>query len=127
MCCECAVRALKCMTLTSFLLFSLPSFKDMDRLQSTFAAAAQGREWKDVPTEMKAGQVAFHHSLTLHGSGANNTDQPRLAAAVHIQGGDVRYKAGPWHPNVRELGPGAQDGDAFDGPCFPTMWQAGKE
>ena len=29
---------------------------------------------------------------------------------------------GPWHPNVRELGPFAQKGARFLGPAFPTLY-----
>jgi ectoine hydroxylase-related dioxygenase (phytanoyl-CoA dioxygenase family) len=97
---------------------------DLDAQKRAFSALApEGAEWRDTPTLMRAGQVAFHHSLTFHGSGPNGTALPRLAAAVHMQGDAVRYRCGFWHPNVRELGPNARDGDMFDGPCFPLMWR----
>jgi ectoine hydroxylase-related dioxygenase (phytanoyl-CoA dioxygenase family) len=98
--------------------------KDMDKQRENFQAAAKGAPWEDVPTVMKKGQVAFHHCLTLHGSGPNPTATPRMAVAVHIQGEDVRYKVGKWHPNVRELGPLAREGDKFEGPAFPVMYSS---
>lgn len=99
--------------------------KDLAGQCKRFAESAPaGCAWDDVPTIMKEGQIAFHHSLTFHGSGANRTSAPRLAAAVHMQGSQVRFKQGFWHSNVRELGPHARDGDRFDGPCFPLMWRA---
>ena len=101
---------------------------DLTKQEDNFrnAAAAKGVEddWEDLPTVMKEGQVAFHHCLTFHGSGANSSPTPRMAAAIHMQGGAVRYKAGQWHPNVRELGPGAKDGQRFTGEAFPLMWEA---
>ena len=100
---------------------------DLAKQRAKFQAAApKGNEWDDVPTIMKEGQIAFHHALTFHGSGANRTNKPRLAAAVHMQTDAVKYRHGFWHPNVRELGPNAKDGDKFDGPCFPLMWASSK-
>eukprot|EP00026_Physarum_polycephalum_P010717 Phypoly_transcript_10892.p1 GENE.Phypoly_transcript_10892~~Phypoly_transcript_10892.p1 ORF type:complete len:291 (+),score=32.65 Phypoly_transcript_10892:105-977(+) len=57
--------------------------KDMDGLKEKFAAVATG-PWQDEPCVMKAGQIVFHHSLTFHGSGANFSNEPRLAVALRI-------------------------------------------
>lgn len=40
----------------------------------------------EVPIELKRGQVSFHHCMTIHGSGPNLSDMPRVALAVHFQG-----------------------------------------
>ena len=34
--------------------------------------------------EVKAGEAVFHHSLTLHGSGANKSSKPRRAFVVNV-------------------------------------------
>jgi len=98
--------------------------KDLDRLHDQFAkfAAKAGVEWEDEGCLMKAGQVAFHHSLTFHGSGANMTEQDRLALAIHMQSDECYYQPGKWHSNIREIGPLAVAGDPFVGPSFPVLY-----
>ena len=34
--------------------------------------------------EVKAGEAIFHHSLTLHGSGANTSSKPRRAFVINV-------------------------------------------
>ncbi|MGB0582111.1 MAG: phytanoyl-CoA dioxygenase family protein [Limisphaerales bacterium] len=41
--------------------------------------------------EMPAGSCSFHHSLLLHRSGPNRTDQPRRGLAVHYMAADCRW------------------------------------
>ncbi|MBO0603310.1 phytanoyl-CoA dioxygenase family protein [Sporosarcina sp. E16_3] len=88
-----------------------------------------GETFKQVPLVMKAGQVSFHHALTLHGSGPNNTDKPRRSIAIHMMTADTCYKKGEFsdgHMNVSLLN--GQDGDLFAGEYFPIMFQhKGKE
>lgn len=84
----------------------------------------EGERFTTVPFIMKAGQVSFHHALTIHGSGPNTTDQPRRSMAVHLMTGDTRYKkgtVGEGHMNVGLLN--GQDGDLFAGDPFPVLWQ----
>ncbi|ELR15236.1 phytanoylCoA dioxygenase family protein [Acanthamoeba castellanii str. Neff] len=96
--------------------------KDLDSLQAKFSAF--GDQWSDEPSIMKAGQVAFHHALTIHGSGPNTTHQTRYAIAVHMQSEHVGFQSGRgWHSNVRDLGPNLQEGDLFVGPAFPVLWR----
>ncbi len=40
-------------------------------------------EWPIVPVPLKPGSISFHHSLTLHQSGANNSNTRRRGYAVH--------------------------------------------
>jgi ectoine hydroxylase-related dioxygenase (phytanoyl-CoA dioxygenase family) len=95
---------------------------DLDGLAATFGREHAG-EWLDEPCIMKAGQVSFHHALTLHGSGPNLTDEPRLALVAHMMSGDTVYRAGrQWHPNLTFLGPDAVDGQRFPERYFPRMW-----
>jgi len=101
---------------------------DLDKLADEHKTKRQktsGGEssWTDKPTILKAGQVAFHHSLTVHGSGANLTAAPRMALAVHLQPADCGLKEGnKWHQNLKDLGPNAVPGDLFAGPTFPVLW-----
>lgn len=59
-----------------------------------------GEQWLDrsreVPITMPAGSCSFHHSLLLHRSGANSTDQPRRGLAVHYMSARCRWM----NPNV---------------------------
>ncbi len=57
-------------------------FYDMD--MSTLQTAL-GRDVELVPSLLKAGQVSFHHSRTLHGSGPNVSAAPRRSLAIHLQ------------------------------------------
>jgi len=92
-------------------------------LQALATQFSQHGEWIDEPCIMKAGQVSFHHALTFHGSGANQTTQPRLSLVAHLMPGDTAYRAGTqWHPNVVFLGPNAQDGQPFAGDYFPQVY-----
>ena len=40
-------------------------------------------EWPIVPVPLKPGSISFHHSLTLHQSGVNNSNARRRGYAVH--------------------------------------------
>jgi ectoine hydroxylase-related dioxygenase (phytanoyl-CoA dioxygenase family) len=52
----------------------------------------EGETFEPVPLVMKAGQVNFHHALTMHGSGPNITDRPRCSLTIHLQTGETKYK-----------------------------------
>ena len=45
-----------------------------------------------ITIELRKGQISFHHCWTLHGSGPNRSDRPRLALAIHLQDADNRYQ-----------------------------------
>ena len=51
------------------------------------------RQWQTFqspePIELEAGQVVFHHPLTIHGSFENRTDRSRKAAVVNMIGDSV--------------------------------------
>lgn len=85
-------------------------------------------EWLDEPCVLRAGQVSFHHSLTLHGSGPNLSLAPRLSVVAHMMPGDTCFSgATQWHPNVVFLGPHPKAGQPFSGPYFPEMWRDSSE
>lgn len=83
----------------------------------------EGQNFKPVPLEMKAGQVSFHHAMTMHGSGPNLTLLPRRSLTVHLMAGNTRYRAGTSsdnHMNVQLAKP--RDGDIFTGEWFPLAY-----
>lgn len=98
---------------------------DLDGLKDKFSKHG---DWTDEPSIMKAGQVAFHHALTFHGSGPNLSPDHRLAIAIHMQPKDCGLQLGRgWHHNLRDLaatrGPlGLKEGDQFVGPAFPVIY-----
>ena len=97
--------------------------KDLDGLQARFANQEISGDWLDEPCIMEAGQVSFHHALTLHGSGPNLTWEPRMCLISHMMPGDTFYLPGRQrHPNLVFLGPNAQEGEPFAGPYWPQMW-----
>jgi len=99
--------------------------KNLAKLQDRFSGVS--KEWEDEPCHMKAGQIAFHHALTFHGSGPNLTPHPRLAIAVHMMPADCGYQPGfGWHHNLEDLGPNVKPGDLFVGECFPVLYKEGK-
>ena len=97
--------------------------KDLDGLQARFANQEISGDWIDEPCIMQAGQVSFHHALTLHGSGPNLTWEPRMCIISHMMPGGTTYRPdAQWHPNLVFLGPNAQAGQPFAGPYWPQMW-----
>ena len=95
--------------------------KDLDVLREQYQK--DGKEWIDEPCILKAGQASFHHSLTLHGSGPNRSDQVRMSVVSHLMPSDATYAAsGKWNGMLGLLGPDAKDGDRLSGPLFPQTW-----
>ena len=94
--------------------------QDMDGLKERIEAES-GRKMETVPMLMKAGQVGFHHCLTIHGSGANRTDAPRRTIAVHLMCGTVTRNINGKHMNTEivEL----KDGEPFIGEKFPVLYE----
>lgn len=97
--------------------------QDLDEQQAKMKSP-DGKPVEAVPLVMKAGQVSFHHALTLHGSGPNTTANPRRSLAVHLMTGETRYRtgsAGEGHFNVPLLN--GKDGDFFAGEPFPVLYR----
>jgi ectoine hydroxylase-related dioxygenase (phytanoyl-CoA dioxygenase family) len=102
-------------------LLETGSFFEQDmRKQEVTIHPPEGKTVDPTPLIMKAGQVSFHHALTLHGSGPNNTELPRRSLAVHLMDGDTRYNAEAPHP----MGLVQEDGDILEGDLFPILWSA---
>ena len=55
---------------------------DMDAIYGVLDES-QKKAFKPVPVELNAGQCSFHHPRTIHGSFANNSDQPRRATVIN--------------------------------------------
>lgn len=97
--------------------------QDLEKLEKDMDLP-EGASFDPVPIIMKAGQVSFHHALTIHGSGPNTTEKPRRSMAVHLMTGETRYKSrkpGDEHMNVSLLN--GKDGDLFAGDWFPVVHQ----
>lgn len=96
--------------------------QDLQKQEATMTIPANSA-FEPVPLIMKAGQVSFHHAMSLHGSGPNNTPRPRRSIAIHLMAGDTRYRAGTpadGHMNVQLFKP--NDGDIFEGSIFPVLY-----
>jgi ectoine hydroxylase-related dioxygenase (phytanoyl-CoA dioxygenase family) len=100
--------------------------QDMDSLKEKYAA--MGREWKEEPCILKAGQTSFHHALTLHGSGPNQTLSPRLSVVAHLMPEGTAYRPGiQYHTNISLLGPRPYAGQLFDNEYFPLLYSKNKK
>jgi ectoine hydroxylase-related dioxygenase (phytanoyl-CoA dioxygenase family) len=96
--------------------------RDLESVKATIAKES-GKEWKEVPALLKAGQVSFHHALTIHGSKQNYSEHPRLSVVAHLMPYDTAYKNRGYNvDNIRLLGPRPQEGQRFDNPYFPTLY-----
>lgn len=98
--------------------------KDNDELAAKIEKAT-GKTFHRVPVILRAGQVSFHHCLTIHGSGPNYTDRPRRSLAIHLMPGGCTWTGGTWcdaHMNSVLLRiNGKRPGDEFTGPLFPRL------
>jgi ectoine hydroxylase-related dioxygenase (phytanoyl-CoA dioxygenase family) len=80
---------------------------------------------KEVPVIVPAGYVAFHHGLTLHGSGKNWTPQERGAIVSHVMSTACHYREKNLHRNesaMHKYDEYPKEGELFHGPQFPMMW-----
>jgi hypothetical protein len=63
---------------------------DLNALEARFTPG--GEEVVKVPAVLRRGQVGFHHSRTIHGSGPNRGTEPRRSMAIHLQTAANRYR-----------------------------------
>jgi hypothetical protein len=73
------------------------------------------------PLDLKAGDATVHHSLTVHGAGANRVDTPRLSFTVTYFDADALYTGTPYRQTD---GLGLQVNRPFDHPRFPVVSHA---
>lgn len=99
--------------------------QDLDKLKADIERES-GQKFETVPIEMKAGQVSFHHCLTIHGSGPNVTTRPRRSLVLHLMPNGAHYVAGSPCDNhmnailMQRLG--GKDGDRFEGDLWPLLY-----
>lgn len=69
--------------------------------------------------EVKAGEAVFHHSLTLHGSGANTSPRPRRAFVINVFADGVKSDAD--EPMLEGVPP-VPKGEKMQGQFFPLLF-----
>jgi Phytanoyl-CoA dioxygenase (PhyH) len=74
--------------------------------------------------EVKAGEAIFHHSLTLHGSGANTSAKPRRAFVINVFADGVISDSG--EPLLNGV-PIVPKGKKMDGQFFPLLFTPGNQ
>ena len=101
------------------------SFFDTDLDEVRSRLPHDGAALEEVTLPLQAGQVSFHHSLTVHGSGPNRSDVPRmtLAPAYLPDGAVYRPHGGPPSPHSRFLGEPVE-GTPYAGDAFPLVHDA---
>jgi ectoine hydroxylase-related dioxygenase (phytanoyl-CoA dioxygenase family) len=80
----------------------------------------QKKEFKPVHVEVKAGESIFHHSLTLHGSGENKSNQARRAFVINVFADGVKSDSDS--PMLEGVPPVAK-GEKMEGQFFPLLYQ----
>ena len=70
--------------------------------------------------EVKAGEAIFHHSLTLHGSGENKSDNPRRAFVINVFADGVVSDS---NDELLAGVPPIKKGEKMDGQFFPLLYQ----
>lgn len=87
--------------------------------ESWFEAAPELRWMRRVTMPIRAGDITFHTSRTMHTANDNRTDEPRVAHVVFYMDAETRYRA-QGHPVTDPLG--LNDGDPLDNDeLFPVM------
>lgn len=72
--------------------------------------------------EAAAGEVIWHHGLTVHQAGTNATNAcRRVFTVVYIAANAKRHKPWPTYPLDRD---GVAVGDTIAGPGMPVLWPA---
>ncbi len=90
------------------------------------AAAERAGVAPDIAfVEVPAGGGSFHHGWTWHGSGQNNSRQPRRSLVLHAMRSDVEYVPenfdqgiGPIYSRYKRLGD-----NQLDENYFPILWR----
>ena len=89
------------------------------------AAALEGVDADIAYVEVTAGGGSFHHGWTWHGSGANNSPNPRRALVLHAMRSEVEYVpanftrgTGPIYSRYKRLG-----NNHLDENHFPILWR----
>ena len=94
--------------------------QDLEAMKKAIEAES-GSRMETVAMPMKAGQIGFHHCLTIHGSGPNSSAAPRRTIAVHLMAGTIHRNINGKHMNT-ELA-ALKDGEPFVGEHFPVLYR----
>ena len=76
-------------------------------------------KFKPVAVEMKKGEASFHHARTMHGSGANDTPQPRRATVINVFRDGVMSNS---NEPLLEGVPVISRGEKMGGQFFPLLF-----
>ena len=89
------------------------------------AASRAGADVDICYVEVNAGGGSFHHGCTWHGSGANQTTNPRRSLVLHAMPSEVQYVpsnfnegTGPIYSRYKRLGD-----NELDENYFPILWR----
>jgi phytanoyl-CoA hydroxylase len=74
------------------------------------------------PIELEAGDVSFHHALTIHCSYPNISDRARLGYIHHYLSADARYVEAQDIHKHHEID--VKDGELINSARFPVVWRA---
>ncbi|HWW75245.1 MAG TPA: phytanoyl-CoA dioxygenase family protein [Pyrinomonadaceae bacterium] len=96
---------------------------DMDAIESVLNEE-QKIKFKPVAVELKAGEASFHHPRTIHGSYANDTDNPRRATVINVFRDGVRSNSDA--PPLEGV-PAIPKGEPMGGQFFPLLFAARDE
>jgi ectoine hydroxylase-related dioxygenase (phytanoyl-CoA dioxygenase family) len=85
-----------------------------------FLNEQQKKQFENIQyAEVKAGEAIFHHSLTLHGSGANTSAKPRRAFVINAFADGVT--SGSDEPLLEGV-PAVKKGNKMEGQFFPLLY-----
>lgn len=97
-----------------------------DYRQTLFDAAHQAHKEPDIHyVEVKPGGGSFHHGMTWHGSGPNQSNNPRRSLVLHAMRDEVEFLPhnfdkgiGPIYSRYKRLGD-----NKLDENFFPILWR----
>lgn len=95
--------------------------KDMDAIKSVMTPE-QLADFKPEPMILKAGECAFHHSHTLHGSYGNHSPIPRRAIVLNFMHPETRSADGAKPLLVHT--PIVPEGEIIEGDHYPIVYDA---
>lgn len=95
-----------------------PKFGDMESVKSILTEQELG-QFHPKPSGLKRGQASFHHPLTVHGSYANRSNQPRRAAVVNYFADGVESNT---DESLLNGVPVIPKGAKMDGQFFPVVF-----
>jgi Phytanoyl-CoA dioxygenase (PhyH) len=101
--------------------------RKLDEMRETLRNGAD-RVWREEDCVLQAGQVSFHHSLTLHASGCNESLAPRIGLAIHMMPGAMMCAEDrACHHSLTFIAPLPRPGDGFVGRQWPVIWPPAQE